>query len=355
MLNTGRARTDLPTIAVRSGLGRLGGLAVGTFLGCVALTAMVISHVATDGVTLAAAVSLLFTGGAGVRCVMVVRRIGRAGLRRRLAVSADGLEFRPVDSAALVVAWDLIDEVGFSYEDVGGFPLWHVWTVRRRTGEVDVVRYPAGLRARPSQVRAAIRCAAPMVQVTGSWRDPAWPPNVHGVMEGAGRAPEPPSHPTVVRGRYGLALLVAAAAALFFVLLAAVCLVLSIAPPDDDPALWPGVVVLSVTASLLCAALPLRIIRSGRRIHLWASLDEIGFRTADFERPGRAAWGRVVAVEYAKEDARGIVYTHIWTIRFDDRPPVTVRYPAGASVRPRYFRHLVRRLAPHVQVSGGWW
>lgn len=164
MLNTGRARTDLPTIAVRSGLGSLGGLAVGSFLGCAALTAMVISHVATDGVTLAAAASLLFTGGAGVRCVMVVRKIGRAGLRRRLAVSADVLE-----------------------------------------------------------------------------------------------------------------------------------------------------------------------------------------------RPGRAAWGRVVAVEYAKEDARGIVYTHIWTIRFDDRPPVTVRYPAGAPVRPRYYRHLVRRLAPHVQVSGGWW
>ncbi|MBS4104299.1 hypothetical protein [Tsukamurella paurometabola] len=175
------------------------------------------------------------------------------------------------------------------------------------------------------------------------------------MMEAGGHAPPPPGRPTVVRGRYGLVLLIAAAAAVLFGLLAVACLALSIAPPDDDPALWPGAFILAVTGAVLCAALPLRILRCGRRIHLWASLDEIGFRTTDRERPGRATWDQVVALEYAKQDARGVVYTHVWTIRFDDRPPVTVRYPAGASVRPWYFRHLVRRLAPHVQVSGGWW
>ncbi|KXP01354.1 hypothetical protein [Tsukamurella pseudospumae] len=159
----------------------------------------------------------------------------------------------------------------------------------------------------------------------------------------------------MVRGRYGIVLVIGVLAAVAFGLLAVICLGLSIAPPEEEPALWPGVFVLGVTGAVLCAALPLRIIRSGRSVHLWATLDEIGFRTTDTDRPGRSTWDHVVAVEYDKDDARGLVYTHRWTISFDDRPPVTVRYPAGASVRPMRFRGLVRNVAPGVRVSGGWW
>ncbi|KXP09394.1 hypothetical protein AXK57_10875 [Tsukamurella pulmonis] len=341
-------------VVVRGGIGVVGWLAVGALLGCVLFTWRLVSDAVASGFTLPACVSLLLVAGGGARCVLFLRSVLRAGIQWRIAITDDALEYRQ-GRVQTTLAWHDVESVSYGYEDAGGFPLWHVWTIRRSAGEVDEVRSPAGVRHRPSRVRAAIGRAAPHVQVAGSWRDPVRASGRGPVVESVGRAPEPPKFPTVVRGRYGIMLVIGVLAAVAFGLLAVICLGLSIWPPDDEPALWPGAVIAAASGAVLCAALPVRIIRCGRRIHLWATLEEIGFRTADTDRPGRSTWEHVVAVEYDKDDARGVVYTHRWTISFDDRPPVTVRYPAGASVRPMRFRGLVRDVAPAVRVTGGWW
>lgn len=341
-------------VVVRGGVGIVGWLVVGALLGSTLFTWRLVADAVTNGFTLPVGASLLFVVGAGAPGVLFLRSVLRAGVRWRIAITEGALEYRS-GRVRTTLAWRDIESVAYGYEDAGGFPLWQVWTIRRTTGDVNEVLYPAGVRRRPSRVRATLGRAAPHVRVTGSWRDPVRASGRGPVVESVGHAPILPEFPTVIRGRYGIVFVIGVLAAGAFGLLAVACLGLSLWPPDDEPALWPGAFVLAATGAVLCGASPLRIIRCGRRVHLWATLDEIGFRTADTDCAGRSTWEHVVAVEYDKDDARGVVYTHRWTVSFDDRPPVTVRYPAGASVRPMRFRSLVRNVAPGVRVTGGWW
>ncbi len=99
-------------------------------------------------------------------------------------------------------------------------------------------------------------------------------------------------------------------------------------------------------------AIPTRIIRSYGRTHFWLSHTGIGYPPPSGNDPGFRRWDTVTAVTHSSRDARGVVYTHVWTIRTTNpRSQITVVYPAGAVPRPRTIRQAIRDLAPAVEVT----
>lgn len=341
---------------MRGGLGLVGAAALVAGSFAIMLVVAVVAGMIEYGVTVPGIASLILVAGAGIgRCGFFLWSVWRSGLGVRMVVDAAGITCRTVDGEAETAPWREVVAVDYGYEDGSGLPRWHHWTIRKRDGSSLLVRYPVGMRVRPGRVRRAIHAAAPTIPVNGDWRDPVVSRGHAPPVESAGHAPAPRYGATVVRGRFGVFFAIGVLGAVSSLFLAVAAFGLTMDPSAEPHGLWPGVLVLAAAGVVLCTALPLRIIRCGRRVHLWASLDELGYRTRFSGDPGIATWDHVIAVQYENEDVRGFVYTHRWRIEFDDRPAVTVQYPAGASVRPWYFRNLLRRLAPHVQVTGGWW
>ncbi|OBI64323.1 hypothetical protein A5667_29060 [Mycolicibacterium fortuitum] len=117
-----------------------------------------------------------------------------------------------------------------------------------------------------------------------------------------------------------------------------------------------GVTAVAVMALVgmvaVAAAVPVRIIRSYGRTHFWLSPEGIGYPPSTEEDPGFRRWDGVTAITHSSRDARGVVYSHVWTIRTTNpRSNVTVVYPAGGVPRPREIRQAVRDLAPTVEVT----
>lgn len=117
-----------------------------------------------------------------------------------------------------------------------------------------------------------------------------------------------------------------------------------------------GVTVVAAMALVgmvsMAVAIPARIIGSYGRTHLWLSREGIGYATTSDDDPGFRPWDSVTAVSYSSRDARGVVYSHVWTIRTSNpRLHISVVYPAGAVPRPRTIRQAIRDVAPAVQVS----
>ncbi|MEV0670272.1 hypothetical protein [Mycobacterium sp. NPDC050441] len=117
-----------------------------------------------------------------------------------------------------------------------------------------------------------------------------------------------------------------------------------------------GMTVVSAMALVgmvsVAVAIPIRTIRSYGRTHFWLSHEGIGYPPPSEDDPGFRRWDGVTAVTHSSRDARGVVYTHVWTIRTTNpRLHTTVVYPAGAAPRPRMIRQAIRDLAPAVEVS----
>lgn len=117
-----------------------------------------------------------------------------------------------------------------------------------------------------------------------------------------------------------------------------------------------GITVIAAMALVglvsMAVAIPVRTFRSYGRTHFWLSHAGIGYPPSSEDDPGFRHWDSVTAVTHSSRDARGVVYTHVWTIRMGDpRSHVTVMYPAGAVPGPRAIRDAVRHLAPAVEVA----
>ncbi|TMS55346.1 hypothetical protein [Mycobacterium sp. DBP42] len=105
---------------------------------------------------------------------------------------------------------------------------------------------------------------------------------------------------------------------------------------------------MALLATVLAAvAMPVRIIRSYGRTHLWLSHEGIGYSPSAADDPGFRPWDSVTAVTHSSRDFRGVVYSHAWTIRTGNPGwQTTVVYPAGAVPRPRAIRQAIADLAP---------
>ncbi|MDP0397366.1 hypothetical protein [Tsukamurella strandjordii] len=347
---------EMRTVTVRGGIGWFGALAVLTIGGCVTLAAILIGQIAAYGATFPAFLSLFIVVLApAARPLPFLWRIGRRGIGRRLRLTPETVELRTVGGETRTVPWSSVSRIDYGYDDGGGLPVWHLWTFHLRGEPAVQVTYPIGVPQRPTHVRRAIATFAPAVTVHGSWREPEPQPGHAIAPESAGTTPAPPTSALVVRSRFGALFLLGVVGSVASLLLFITGLSLALNPPADTWDLWAAVVVIAFAGVFACAALSLRIVRAGRRPHMWLTAHEIGFRTADTEREGRAPLETLSRVQYENDDARGFVYTHRWILTFTDRPPVTIVYPAGASPQPWRIRRALRRLATGVEVSGGWW
>lgn len=126
--------------------------------------------------------------------------------------------------------------------------------------------------------------------------------------------------------------------------------------PDTTGLAAVGVTVIVAMALVgmvsVAVAIPMRIIRSYGCTHFWLSHEGIGYPPPSEEDSGFRRWDTVTAVTHSSRDARGVVYSHVWTIRTaNPRSQYTVVYPAGAVPRPRAIRRAIRDLSPDVEVT----